>query len=376
MLLVFGAQILILFLVHFLYARGTSVFRGFYEGYDFVYFHSAAVAWRSGHNPYEVEGFVTPPPSLIIPSLLAGLSEARATFLFLWLNMVVVPLSLWWYGSALGLRVRERLLLLASATLFISTHECIRGGNMDGLMFALLVSAFSLRRRLTGSLPLAASIVIKLYSFIFLPVALRRRQWSFAALTLAAVFVLLLPFYHLWPAALHALAGRNSRNLFLSIAPATLIFSLFGGVNRIGNGIYMAFWALTFLVALYRDEERNFASETLARYVPWMLAFPALVFSYVGVLALAVLASLLATARKRPLQKAEYCCFTGFLLLGIHTAHVTIFLPLPYDTYHMAALVQSAGVVLMIVGTCLSPGKTQAGEEAPSVTRVTATESL
>lgn len=370
-LLVFGAQILILYVVHFLYARGTSVFREFYDGYDFAFFHSAAVAWRSGHNPYQVYGFVTPPPSLIIPSLLAGLSEARATFLFLCLNMALVPLSLWWYGSVLGLRVRERVLLMVTASLFISTQECIRGGNMDGLMFALLVSAFSVRRRLTGSLPLAASVVIKLYSIIYLPVALRRRQWAFSALTIATVLLLLLPFHHLWPSAIHALVSRNARYLFLSISPATIVFSLSGGASRVGNVICLTFWASTFLVALCRDEEKSLSPHTLARYVPWMLALPSLVFSYVGVLALAVLASLLATASRRPLRKAEYCCFTGFLLLGIHTAHVTNLLPLPYDTYHLAGLVQSAGVILMIVGTCLSPGERELDGGEPSGLRIT-----
>jgi Glycosyltransferase family 87 len=354
-LLVFGGQILIIFLAHFLYARGTSVFKGFCEGYDFTYFHRAAQAWRMGHNPYQVNGFVTPPPSLIIPSLVAHLSEVRATRVFLCLNMILVPLSLWWYGSTLGLRWRELVLLLVSASIFISTQECIRGGNMDGLMFALLVAAFCVRRRVMGPLWLAASMVIKVYSVIFLAVAIRRRQWRFVGLTILAVFLLLLPFHDLWPSALHALVGRNTRYLYLSVAPARLIFSISGEGSRIGNLVNLSFWAATFSFALYRDREVEFSPYTLARYVPWMLALPTLVFSYVGVLALAVLASLLAIARQRPLHRAEYCSFLGFLLLGIHTAHITNLLPLPFDTYHGAPLVQSAGVVLMILGTCFSP---------------------
>jgi hypothetical protein len=93
-----------------------------------------------------------------------------------------------------------------------------------------------------------------------------------------------------------------------------------------------------------------------------MLALPTLVFSYVGILALTVLASLLAMARKRALRRAEYCRFIGFLLLGIHVAHTTNLMPLPFDTYHGSTLVQSAGVVLMIIGTCFSPSYEDSAE--------------
>jgi hypothetical protein len=361
-LLVFGGQIVFIFLVHFIFAKGTPVFKGFCDGYDFTYFHSAAQAWRNGHDPYQVKGFVTPPPSLIIPSLVAHLPEVRATRVFLCLNLVLVPLSLWWYGSVLGLRWRELILLLASATVFISTQECIRGGNMDGLMFALLIAAFCVRRRVIGPLWLAASIVIKVYSVIFLAIALRRRQWRFVGLTILAVFLLLLPFHDLWPSALHALVGRNTRYLYLSVAPARLIFSLSGEGSRTGSVVNLAFWVATFSLAMYRDREVELSPYTLARYVPWMLALPTLVFSYVGVLALAVLASLLAIARKRSLLRAEYCSFIGFLLLGIHVAHTTNLMPLSFDTYHGSTLVQSAGVVLMIIGACFSPSHKESRE--------------
>jgi hypothetical protein len=171
--------------------------------------------------------------------------------------------------------------------------------------------------------------------------------------------LLLLPFHSLWLSALHALIGRNSASSPGSISPATLIAMLQGDVSHSGSHLYLAFWAVTFSIALYRDSSRELSPHILARYIPWMLALPAMVFSYVGVLAIAVLASLVATARKRPLHRAEQCVFIGFLLLGIHVERVTNVLPLTLVTYLYfrmhAAVIQSCGVVLMIIGTCLSP---------------------
>jgi hypothetical protein len=359
-LLVFGGQIVVFFALHALFPTGSSVFGVFVDGWDYHYFYQAAQAWLAGSDPYHsVFGFVTPPFSLTVPLLLAHFSPDRAAFLFCCCNLVLVPVALWWYATALRLPLQARMLLLLSATLFISAHECVHGGNMDGLMFALLVAEFSVRRRVAGSFWLGASLVTKVYSVIFLLVALRKRQWRFAAFSVIGGFVLLLPFHGLWGSALHALMGRSVRYLQFSIAPATLVYALRGGITRGGSMLCSAFWVATLAIVLYRDHDRELSPGTLARYVPWMLAYPALVFSYVGVLALAVLASLVATAHGRPLHRAEQCTFAGFLLLGIHVEHATNLLPLGYETYHFfrthAAVIQSFGVVLMILGTCFSP---------------------
>ena len=359
-LLVFGGQVVTFYALDILFRNRDSVFAVFVDGgWDYEFFYRAVQAWLGGRDPYSVSGFVTPPLSLIIPSLLSHLSLDRATLMFVCGNLVLVPLSLWWYAGTLRLQGRERALLLLVVPLFISAEECMRGGNMDGVMFALLVAAFSVRDRLSRALGLAASMAIKLYSIILLPVALRRRQWRFAALAVAATLVLLLPFYSLWPSALHSMTARNARDIRASIAPATLIFAMLGGPGAVAKGVFLAFWAMTFIVALYRDQGRELTPRTLARYIPWMFAFPAQVFSYEAVLALAVLASIVATACERSLRRAEYCCFVGFLLLGIHVEHVTNLLPLSYETYQFfwknQALVQSLGVVMMMLGTCLSP---------------------
>jgi hypothetical protein len=359
-LLVFGGQMVAFYVLQILFRNRDSVFAVFVGGgWDYEFFYRGAQAWLAGRDPYAVPGFVTPPLSLLVPSLLSHLSLDGATLVFVCGNLVLVPLSLWWYARTLRLQRRERVLLLLVVPLFISAEECMRGGNMDGLMFALLVAAFSVRHRLTRAFGLAASMAIKLYSIILLPVALRRRQWRFAALTAAVTLILLFPFYRLWPSALHSVSTRNARDIRSSIAPSTLILALFGANGKIEKGVFLGFWVITFIVALYRDHGNELTPRTLARYIPWMFAFPPQVFSYEAVLALAVLASIAATACERPLRRAEYCCFCGFLLLGIHVEYVTRLLPLSYGTYQFfwknQAVVQSLGVVLMVLGACLSP---------------------
>jgi len=355
-LLVFGGQLFVLHVLHFLFASGGSVFADLWYSRDFACFYNGARAWLAGRDPYHEFGFITPPLSLLLPALLTHLSLARATLCFLCCNLVLVPLSLWWYAGTLGMRRREKILLMLASALFVSAEESVRGGNMDGLMLVLMIAALGMRRRLAGVPFLAFSIGLKLYSIILLPVALRRRQWRFASLTAGVLVAFLLPFFRLWPAALHALVGRDGRYLPTSIAPATLIYSFWGEMSRARMELCLLFWAVTFCIALYRDHERELSAQTLARYVPWMISVPALVWSYVGVLALAVFASLVATARRRRLHWGEYCCFAGFLLLGIHMAQVTNYIPLAYDFRDHAAVVQSFGVVLMMLGTCLTPG--------------------
>ena len=367
-LLVFGGQVLLLYVVHWVYQSGSGVISTFFESYDFVYFYNGARAWRDGHNPYTSHGFVTPPLSLLIPRALSGLTMSQATRCFLWLNLLLAPVALWWQARRLELPARELTMFGAVVFLFISTHESIRGGNMDALMLVLLIAAFAARRKAAGAAALATSIGLKVYSVILLPVLLRRRQWRYAGMASGWLLLMMLPFVRLWSSALHALLTRDARFLQMSIAPPTLFFTFAGDVTPFDRRLCLLFWLASFAVVLWRDRNRDLGPLTAARYVPWMLAWPALVFSYEGILALLVLIALVATALRRPLRWAEYGIFTGFLLLGIHVEHVTELLPLTAEDYvsarNHAAAVQAIGVVLMMVCTCLGTGKDEAAEIA------------
>jgi hypothetical protein len=81
-LLVFGGQIFILGSMYLLLLRGGPASGVLAQTFDFGYFYDGARAWLAGRDPYRELGFITPPPSLIIPSLLARLSLARANECF------------------------------------------------------------------------------------------------------------------------------------------------------------------------------------------------------------------------------------------------------------------------------------------------------
>ncbi len=193
-LLVFGGQVLLLYVVHWVYQSGSGVISTFFQSHDFVYFYNGARAWREGHNPYTSHGFVTPPLSLLIPRALSGLTMSQATRCFLWLNLLLAPVALLWQARRLELPARELTMFGAVAFLFISTHESIRGGNMDALMLVLLIAAFAARRKAAGAAALATSIGLKVYSAILLPVLLRRRQWRYAGMASGWLLLMMLPF--------------------------------------------------------------------------------------------------------------------------------------------------------------------------------------
>jgi hypothetical protein len=357
---VFGAQMLLLLgssLFHFgghpswIFAQPTDIF----------FFQDAAQAWLKSGNPYLRDGFVTPPPSLLFSLPLVPFSRPLADHLFLFANVLLLGWSLYRYATVLGLRRGDRAFVLCAAAIFFSTMESVREGNLDVLMLALLILAFTMRAN-GGAIALGASIGAKAYSALFLPVLLRLRQWRMVAVTVATLCVLMLPFHRLWLPAYHALQFRGGRYWGLSIAPATLVLPFLGGDARreeIATWLLVELLATSFLIALLRDRSRRVTPQTLARYAPWMLSAPSLVFSYVAVQALPVLMLLLATARRRALRRAEWCIFLGFLLLGVHVERIVCALPMAETTFRLirdhAAMVQSLGVVLMIVGTALNP---------------------
>lgn len=352
-LLLFGAQMPALWMAHRYLHSAVPMFHGsFFHGFDFEFFWAGARAWLAGTDPYRVFGFVTPPLSLLLPSLLAPLPLPRATAIFLAVNAVVLASALWWL-AARGWTLRERVGFLLVAVLFVPAQWCVRGGNMDGLMLVLLVAAFTVRWPFPRALLLAASIGLKLYSVILLPVMLRRRQWRASAVTLALLVLLMLPFVRLWPAAWHALASRGDRYAYGSISPVAIVYALGGIRPAVYKGIGLAFWLGTYLWTLWRDRGRQLNLALVARYAPWMFAWPALVFPYVGVLALVVLAHLLQVAQRRPLSRVEYCRFFGFLMLGLQLDQITNGLPLTAGADIFCHILQPMGVAVMMLSSCM-----------------------
>jgi hypothetical protein len=369
--LTFGAQIAFLIAGRWLHG-GEHASLIFAQFNDFACFRDGARAWLSGGDPYHVWGFVTPPPSLLFSALLAPWNSPLTVQVIRSINVVLLVWALRRYAAAVGLARGQQALFLLASAIFFSTQESVRECNLDVLMLVLLVLTFTLPGKSGGAVALAASIGTKVYSAVFLPVMLRLRQWRSAGIAALTLCLLMLPFHRLWMLAYQALMHRSNRFWNLSIAPASLVLPWLGGdarVESVAALLLNEFIAITFTLALVRDRSRKLTPQTLARYAPWMLSLPSLVFSYVGVQALPVLAALLATAHRRALRRAEWCILAGFLLLGIHLERVVCVLPLDFGTFYFvrqhASMVQSLGVILMIAGTCLTPG----GEDVTSPTQ-------
>ena len=306
-LLVFGGQVVIFYALHNLFRSEDSALAVFFDGgFDYTYFYQGAQAWLAGRDPYGVFGFVTPPLSLLIPSLLSHLSFDRATLVFVCCNLILVPMSLWWYAHALRLPLRERVLLLGVVTLFISAQECMRGGNMDGVMFALLVAAFSVRHRLRGAMRAGGQ---RGHQALFDHPASRGAAAAAVALRRAHrgrdldVTSSVLPSMAIGAAC----DGGAPRPRYPRFSDCTCHPDLFGaGRTRQGRqGPLSGVLGDHLCRGTLSRPGRDLTPRTLARYIPWMFALPAQVFSYEAVLALVVLASLVATACERWLRRAR-----------------------------------------------------------------------
>ncbi len=295
-LLVFAGQFLVVCFAHLFFQSGQHIHTLFRLGDDYRYFNDAARQWLAGRNPYAIQDFVTPPPSVIPAALLARMSLAHARAIFEVLNVVLIAVGLWGYGRALGLVVRERIYLLLVAATFVSSWEAVQGGNLDGLMLAGLLFAFAARRTWARALFLGATIVLKIYSGVLLLVAARRRRFSLIGGAVVVAAASLLPFARWLPAMVHALTYRAGRAQWIGNISPSALFALGMNADTVAIATWL-FWIATLAWALWHDGDTKFTAETLARYAPWMMAAPALVFSYTGVLALPVFAWLLLRAR-------------------------------------------------------------------------------
>ena len=358
LLLLMGGQLAMLCIACKLSTGHWNAIRLMWAGCDSQFYYYGATYWLSGRNPYDFIGFVTPPPSLALPALMikAHLDVQWAAFLFSALTAILVPLSVWRYARVLGLAVRDCFLLVCVSLLFTSTLDLIHNGNMDGLIFACLVAAFTLRSASGGALAMAAGIGLKLYPAALLAVLARHRQWRRILLTAGWLLLLMLPFVHLWSASWHALAYRQSRHDIRSVAPAAILNLLTGHDGHALRVVCFVFWLGTLLLALYNDHKRTLTPWALARYAPWLMAWPALVFPYAGVNLLPVPIALAARAARRRLLRLEYLSLLGFLLFNLRLEQLTNLLPIPdYKKYwHIAPAIQACGVVLMMLGSCLS----------------------
>ena len=315
----------------------------FQVGDDYQYFLNAAERWLAGSSPYLQHGFVTPPASMLPQIAMRHLPPETARDVFTAATSLLLAASLWRFAAALGIARRRRIPLLMVAFAFMPTWMLLNGSNYDGVMVALMMFAYSARSRIVRALLLASSVVLKVYSGMMLVVMTRRRQWVLLLLTVALSALALLPFWRLLPELLAVLlyrGGTYSVGAYNNLSPAALFMLALARFGPLAWKLpYALFWLGTLVYVLARD--RSEGAESLAVYVPWMIAAPPFVWAYAGVVVLPAFALLVRVSEQRALRWYEWMGVAGFVLLDIHPEFVALILNLGWEARKAGDLVTS-----------------------------------
>jgi hypothetical protein len=87
------AQLICLSFWSLLAQSGTVFVQRVRFGLDFNFFYRASVEWLHGANPYSLPLFFTPPPSILVGTLLSWMPVGIAAVAFFTINLVVIVWS-------------------------------------------------------------------------------------------------------------------------------------------------------------------------------------------------------------------------------------------------------------------------------------------
>lgn len=353
--LILFAQLFALVLCSFVFQQGPVFVERIFFGFDYKFFYAGVGDWFCGIDPYTVDRrLVTPPFSLCAGALFHWVRFERARDLFFILNTGLIAWSLLSYARQVGLNCRAKLMLILIASVYYPAYFLIERGNLDGIMLALLVLAFTAQHWLARAILLGASVAIKLYSGTFLVVFSYRRKWGLLLATVLAAAFFQLPFAGFLGSFIHAVLSRSTVNsLKENISPGAWIYLVSGRPHVPGaTAVLLVFWALTLLWMLTRARNEE-TPGGWALYVPWMIAFPTVVYPYTGVLLLVLLAFVVQKVDGASLRVSDSLLLVGFLLSGTHAVAWTHALE-PLTRFSRAFhLLNPTGTVLLILGACL-----------------------
>jgi hypothetical protein len=352
----------------------------FWIGNDFSFLYSGAGFFLSGNSPYSEPNFIPLPPALYLPMALHHFSFWGAFTAFRTITFLLVLAALLWLCRQLQVHLVNTALILVIALTYGPFYTLLAGGNLDGLMLAMLVFGCTGSERLRGAL-LGLSIGTKLYSLVLIPVLALRRRWLEIGWAVGTLVLLLLPFLRYWPDALSTAFHRTSvLRLGGNESPAVLFILLFGEHRAWAWKIcYVLLWGGTLLARMARDvrngSDPDYERFSTLAYLPWMAAAPVLVFSYTGTILLPVVVCLVRKNQSRSLHWAEWVSVAGFLLTGVYPA---LYMPLLHllakltslQIEHFSRVIAPIGIAAMLVGGSLASWKAPNGERAAVATAV------
>ena len=346
------AQLIFIAIWSLVAQTGPIFVQRFFFGLDFADFYRAGSDWLNGVNPYLRERFFTPPPSLLVGTVFAGIPFDIAKIVFFALNLGIILISVRAVAQKLGLSHRCRDYLTGIAFLFYPVYFLVERGNLEGLVLGCLCWAFCTKHETARGVLVGLAGGLKLYPLLLLAASVRKRDWRFQLTALITFSLLMWAFYPL----LHLFVSSVRQRGFVyheveNISPAAIILLLCGKLY--GGWIFIACWIGTLVPTLVRAIESNEDCPILL-FLPWMVAFPAQVFPYGGVLLLPVLAWKLSRMERSGVRLQDKVFLLGFLLVAVQAWALTGYFPKltsPHPVFHLA---NSLGMCL-ILGSLAMP---------------------
>ena len=341
---------------------GSDPIHGF--SMDFYDFWHAGVYYVNGISPYAEKRFLTPPFSLLIGLPYQRLSFEEARYFWLIVNLACIGGALAAFAEQIGMRWRETALLFMIAGLFYPAHFLVERGNIDGVVMALLVFAFRARQKIASVMLYAASMGLKLYSGLLVFPLLRKKRWWLACGSVLLAAALQLPWWRFAIQYPQVLSHRTDRFLTIeNISGALCVQTLFALCRLPAWKIFYAgAWVITLGLRLWRLSPEDDNADWVT-FVPWMISMPFVVYPYSAILTLPLMAY---TAQREPSGLGKKFLLLGFLLIGTQqNVWRELLSRVMSDTMWVYQL-NSAGVVLMLAGSCAAAW--QQGEKPAAAT--------
>lgn len=358
------AQLIVISIWSLVAQTGAIFVQRFFFGLDFADFYRAGLDWLHGTNPYLRWRFFTPPPSLLVGTAFSWLPFDDAKILFFVLNLGIILASVRAVARKLGLSNRCRDYLSGIALLFYPVYFLVERGNLEGLVLGCLCWAFCTENETVRGVLVGLAGGLKLYPLLLVVPSVRKRDWRFRLTALISFSLLMVAFYPLLHSFVSSVLRRGSIYQQLeNISPAGIIVAFGGPI--VGKWLYIACWVGTFLLMRRRMNKSN-EDRTILLFLPWMVAFPAQVFPYGGVLLLPVLAWKLSKMETSGMKLPDKVFLCGFLLLGVQAWALTGYFPSltsPHPFFHLA---NSLGMVLILCSLAMPEALAGSRRSAPA----------
>ncbi len=331
---------------------GTVWVKRYIFGFDFYDFYAAYGAWRSGGDPYASLRFVTPPPSLLVGSLLHNYGFISARYAFAVVNILLTITAVLIVSHLFSFSKQVKMYMAGITFLYYPFLFLIDRGNLDGLVLICLAMLLISRRAWQKILWVSLAVCLKLYGLLVIAIFIRKRQWNLAIGTALTTALFLVPFHALMVHFLHNLFARGSILTGTENMSPAAIFGSFGK-SFPGMICYALFWLGTLLILFLYEGNRS-SNDLLFMCLPWMAALPLQVYPYTGVLLLLTCMWKLNDMQDGKSDAADGFFFLGFILVGLQAEAYTQYFHWVVRSHRFFYMLNSIGTTIILISITVS----------------------